>query len=121
MGADFRCNLYDVAGYPPVKPDRPDCVVVSGQGECWVLEFKPRDWVGEDKLLKYTPAVQSYYQERMRLGEDASSALGGHAFQVLVETNCRRDRTKEKKDDEIVFRGRREPYDRCSQRYQCEQ
>ena len=121
MGRDFRCNLYDQSGYPDLSRDRPDCIVVSGEAECWVLEFKPRDWVGEDKLLKYTSAVQSYYQERMRRGEDASSALGGHAFQALVETNCRRDRTKAKKDDEIVFRSRREPYDRCSQRYQCEQ
>ncbi len=120
MGADFRCNLYDQAGFPGLSKDRPDCVLVRGKGDCWVLEFKPYGWQGKDKLPEYTAAVQDYYRERMRREEDASSALGGHALQALIEANCRKDYGKEKKDDELVFRYRQEPYDRCTQQYQCE-
>lgn len=119
MSRKFSCNLYDQAGF--LSRDRPDCIQIKGKNECWVLEFKPYGWSGKDKLPEYTDAVQNYYQERMRRGEDASSALGGHALQALVEANCRKDYSKAKKDDEIVFRSRQEPYDRCAQRYQCEQ
>jgi hypothetical protein len=119
MGKKFSCNLYDQAGF--LSKDRPDCVQIKDKGECWVLEFKPGGWQGNDKLPEYTAAVQNYYQERMRRGEDASSALGGHALQALIETNCRKDYSKEKKDDELLFRSRQEPYERCAQRYQCEQ
>jgi DNA repair ATPase RecN len=119
MGADFRCNLYDQAGF--LSRDRPDCVQIKGKGDCWVLEFKPKGWSGKNKVEEYRDAVQHYYQERMRRGEDASSALGGHALQALVETNCRKDHSKDKKEDEIKFDFKTEPYDRCAQRYQCEQ
>lgn len=39
--SEQRCNLYDVSGYPGLGRDRPDCVVVKGKQDCWVLEFKP--------------------------------------------------------------------------------
>ena len=121
MGADFRCNLYDTGHYPTLKPLRPDCVVVKGKDDCWVYEFKPRGWVGEDKLPKYVRGVREYHEERMRRNEDASSELGGHAFQSLVEANCRADYSKDKKVDILKFKTDTEPYDRCAQRYVCEQ
>jgi hypothetical protein len=121
MGADFRCNLYDVAGYPPLKPDRPDCVVVKGKGDCWVYEFKPQGYQGKDKLPRYVQGVRAYHEERMRRDEDALPELGGHAFQALVEANCRVDPSKDKRLDSLEFKSDTEPYDRCSQRYVCEQ
>jgi DNA repair ATPase RecN len=121
MGRKFSCNLYDQAGIPGLSKDRPDCVVVRGRQDCWVLEFKPQGWAGEDKLPKYTERVTSYYQGLMRQNQDPPSELGGPAFQALVEANCRKDYSKEKKDAELYFDRKQEPYDRCAQRYQCEQ
>jgi DNA repair ATPase RecN len=121
MGTDFRCNLYDKPGIPGLHPERPDCIVVRQKNDCWVLEFKPSGWSGEDKLPKYTERVTSYYQGLMRRNEDPPSELGGHAFQALVEANCRKDYSKDKKDDELYFERKQEPYDRCVQQYQCEQ
>ncbi len=121
MGADFRCNLYDQSGFPGLGKDRPDCILISGKEDCWVLEFKPKGYTGKIKLDQYLPAVRNYYQERMRREEDASSQLGGHALQSLIEANCRKDYSKDKKDDELYFKSRQEDYDRCKQQYQCEQ
>jgi hypothetical protein len=119
--SEQRCNLYDVSGYPGLSRDRPDCVVVKGRQDCWVLEFKPVGWAGEDKLPKYSERVTAYYQGLMRRNEDPSSELGGRAFQALVEANCRKDFGKDKKDDELYFDRKQVTYDRCAQRYQCEQ
>ena len=74
-----------------------------------------------NKVEKYQDAVERYYTERMRRDEDASSDLGGHEFQTLVEANCRADASKEKRDDEIRFEQRTIFYDRCQRRYECEQ
>jgi hypothetical protein len=121
MGRDYSCNLYDVAGYPALKPDRPDCVVVKGRGDCWVYEFKPKDFRGFNKLAQYVDGVKQYHEERMHRDEGSASELGGHAFQALLETNCRADPSKDKKQDSLVFKSSTEPYDRCAQRYVCEQ
>lgn len=117
LARDLSCNVYDKAGY--LSGGRPDCVVVNGRDACIVYEFKPKDWNGTDRLKDYVPAVTSYYTERMRRGEDASSDLGGRAFQTLVEAHCRVDPTKAKKDDSVLFQGRYKDYDRCSFKYQC--
>jgi hypothetical protein len=55
----------------------------------------------------------------MQSGDTPASNLGGAPFQALVEANCRMDPSKNKKDDEIEFKYRYDPYDRCEQRYQC--
>jgi hypothetical protein len=121
MNSDNRCNLYDRSGFPGLGRGRPDCVVVNGRGSCWVYEFKPRGYAGKDRLPDYLKAVTEYYQERMRRNEDASSDLGGHEFQTLVEANCRVDPSKPKKDDEVKFESTTKFYDRCARRYECEQ
>jgi hypothetical protein len=117
MAREHGCNVYDKAGY--LSGGRPDCVVVKGRNDCWVYEFKPKDWNGTDRLKDYLPAVMRYHSERMQRGEDASSDLGGRAFQTLVEANCRVDPDKAKKDDVVRFQSRYHEYDRCSFKYQC--
>jgi hypothetical protein len=116
---DHSCNVYDQPGYPGLGRDRPDCVVVEGGNACLVYEFKPKDWVGKDKLTDYHRAVTAYYTRAMRTGEAPASNLGGASFQALVEANCRADPSKDKKDDVIRFEYRYDSYDRCEHRYQC--
>jgi len=54
-------------------------------------------------------------------GETPASNLGGSSFQALLEANCRKDPSKDKKQDEIEFEYKYDWYDRCDQRYQCPQ
>ena len=94
---------------------------MNGKGSCWVLEFKPAGWNGKDKLPDYVRAVRGYYEAHMRANEDASSELGGHEFQTLVETNCRAGRDTDKAKDDLNFQTKQVEYERCSRRYECEQ
>ncbi len=117
LARDFRCNVYDKPGY--LSGGRPDCVVVNGKHDCWVYEFKPKDWNGTDRLADYVKAVADYYTARMQRDEEPSSDLGGRAFQNLVEANCRVSPDSPKKNDTVKFSHRYETYERCASRYQC--
>jgi hypothetical protein len=121
MNDQNKCNLYDKSGFPGLGKDRPDCVVVNGKGSCWVLEFKPQGFSGNNKVEDYLNAVQRYYIDRMHDNADASSDLGGHEFQTLVEANCREGRDPDKAKDTLKFESKTVFYDRCSRRYECEQ
>jgi hypothetical protein len=48
-----------------------------------------------------------------------ASNLGGAAFQALVEAHCRKDPSKPRKEDRILFDTDFRFYDRCTHRYQC--
>lgn len=117
VAREFGCNVYDKPGY--LSGGRPDCVVVKGRNDCWVYEFKPKDWAAKDRLSEYLPAVTNYHTERMQRDEPASSDLGGRAFQTLVELHCRVNPDKPKKDDSVRFQKDYQFYDRCSFKYQC--
>ena len=117
LARDYSCNVYDKAGY--LSGGRPDCVVVKGKNDCWVYEFKPKDWAGTDRLADYVAAVSSYHSARMQRDEEASSDLGGRAFQNLVEANCRVNPDAPKKNDKVKFDSKYQSYDRCTFRYQC--
>lgn len=117
MAGQYRCNVYDQSGYG--IRGRPDCVVVEGKGRCYVYEFKPQGWSGNNPLSGYVSAVSDYYTARMQRDEEAASNLGGAAMQRLVEANCRIDESKTKKDDRVKFEGDFRYYDRCAQRYEC--
>jgi hypothetical protein len=119
MGSQYRCNVYDQSGYPGLGKGRPDCVVVNGKSDCWVYEFKPKDWPGRDPLPAYLTAVTDYYTDMMRKDGTPASNLGGSSFQVLVEANCRADTSKDRKTDRIIFQSRTHEYDRCEFRYEC--
>jgi len=55
----------------------------------------------------------------MQRDEEASSDLGGRAFQNLVEANCRVSPDSPKKNDTVRFQRDYRFYDRCAFRYQC--
>jgi hypothetical protein len=119
MNRQKGCNVYDQEGYPLSTRGRPDCVKVEGKGKCWVYEFKPQDWVGTDPSPPYAEGVARFYTDHMRAGTTPESKLGGSGFQALVESNCRVDPSKDKKDDTIRFGHDIVPYDRCEHRYEC--
>jgi hypothetical protein len=117
--SDIGCNVYDQQGFPGIGTRRPDCIKVKGPNDCWVYEFKPKDYTGADPLSAYLPSVTQLYTENMRNNSNPPSNLGGAGFQALVESNCRADPSKAKKDDVLVFRGDTISYDRCDRRYEC--
>lgn len=119
MASQYRCNVYDQSGYPGLGKGRPDCVVVNGKNDCWVYEFKPKDWNGTSPLPNYVSAVQRYYTDLMRNGGTPDSNLGGSSFQTLVEANCRANPSKDKTTDQILFQSDFRFYDRCTFRYEC--
>lgn len=119
MGSQFRCQVYDQSGYPGLGKGRPDCVVVNGKNDCWVYEFKPKGWNGENPLPRYIEAVEKYYTQSMQGSETPASNLGGSSFQMLVEANCRADPAKDKKNDRIKFQSALREYDRCEFHYEC--
>jgi len=119
MASQYRCHVYDQSGYPGLGKGRPDCVVVNGKNDCWVYEFKPKDWSGQDPRPGYVRSVNEYYTGLMRSDGTPASNLGGSSFQALVESNCRVDPSKDKKQDRINFQTDFRFYDRCQNRYEC--
>ena len=120
MTGSDRCDVADKPGYPGIGRGRPDCVVVQGDGQCWVFEYKPKDFAGNNRVDEYVRAVNEYYTDKMHSGDAPDGELGGRAFQDKIEASCRVDKDKDKKDDEIVFRPDTKYYDRCAQKYECE-
>lgn len=118
LSQDNSCNVYDKP-VPGLGRGRPDCIKVEGLGRCYVYEFKPDGYAGTNPLPGYVSGVVDYYGGKMRRGEAPTSELGGAAFQALVESNCRVDPTKDKKDDSLKFEGQFKEYKRCETRYSC--